>query len=72
MASEIKVGQRFRVTSIHTVESKNPDMIKYMGETGTVVLYLPPEWSLQCMYRMEMDKPGLEPKAFFGKELERV
>jgi hypothetical protein len=60
------------VKKIHKVEEHNPEVNKYLGQKGRVVLKLPNEWDMGRMYRVEFDDPNLPPLAFLGRELKEA
>jgi hypothetical protein len=64
-----KIGARVVVKRVTKVEEPNPEVNKYLGLHGKVVLWLPDEWNLGRQYRVEFDDPTFPPLAFFAREL---
>lgn len=69
--AQTEVGKRFTVKKLDKIDQQNDQVLPYLGQTGTAVLSLPPEWGLQRMIRLEFDN-GLEPLAFFKRELKNA
>jgi hypothetical protein len=71
MAAGLKVGDHVSVLSIHLVEKRNPDMVRYVGKSGFIIRILPAEWDFPRAFRIDFGD-DLPPLAFFAKELERL
>ncbi len=72
MAAGLKVGDRVTVGTLHPLSRIDPPMLKYVGESGTVVLDLPAEMGFPPMKRVEFDNKNLEPLGFMARELRRI
>lgn len=73
--SKLKVGDRARVKRVHKIETFNDEMVKFIGQVGTIVLELPREWKDHFKtgrFRVDFDDKSLVYNASDGKQHHHV